>query len=77
MTDDQNQARAQERHRAADDVAKDMERRLEQLDEDIHDAEKRAARIPADPASGLAGDATAVREGPHSPGATPRGTEKS
>ena len=47
-----------------------MERRLEQLGEHVHDAELRAASIPENPLSGVAGDPEAIAEGPLSGGAT-------
>jgi hypothetical protein len=55
---------------AADDVAADMERRLETLGEHVHDAERQAAAIPENPLSGIAGDPEAITEGPLSGGAT-------
>ncbi len=54
--------------RAADDVAADMEHRLGELDHDIEDARRKAGAIEPDAAAGLAGDATAVPEGPLSRG---------
>ena len=68
MTDDQQ--RQDSGKPAADDVAADMERRLEQLDEDVHDAQRQAAAIPENPLSGIAGDPEAIAEGPLSGGAT-------
>lgn len=64
MTDEQP------RRRAADDVAKDMRRRLDELDEHVHDAERQAAAIPPNPLSPIAGDPEAIPEGPHSAGGT-------
>jgi hypothetical protein len=55
---------------AADDVAADMERRLEQLGEDVHDAERKAAAPPENPLTAVAGDPEAIAEGPLSGGAT-------
>lgn len=68
MTDDQQ--RQDTGKPAADDVAADMERRLEQLGEDVHDAERRAAAIPENPLHGISGDPEAIAEGPLSGGAT-------
>lgn len=55
---------------AADDVAADMERRLDELGEHVHDAERRAAATPENPLSRVAGDPEAIPEGPLSGGAT-------
>ena len=55
---------------AADDVAADMEHRLEQLDEDVHDAERKARALPENPLESVAGDPAAIAEGPLSGGAT-------
>lgn len=55
---------------AADDVAADMERRLDELGEHVHDAERQAAAIPENPLSRIAGDPEAIAEGPLSGGAT-------
>jgi hypothetical protein len=60
----------QPRRRAADDVAKDMRRRLDELDEHVHDAERQVAAIPPNPLSGIAGDPEAIPEGPRSGGGT-------
>ena len=62
---------------AADDVAADMERRLEELGEHVHDAERQAAAIPENPLSGVAGDPEAISEGPLSGGATLSAAERS
>jgi hypothetical protein len=56
--------------RTADDVAADMQHRLEQLGEDVHDAERKAAALPENPLKGVAGDPEAIAEGPLSGGAT-------
>jgi len=61
----------------ADDVAADMERRLEELGEHVHDAERQAAAIPENPLSGVAGDPEAISEGPLSGGATLSAAERS
>ena len=63
---------------AADDVAADMEHRLEQLDEDVHDAERKAAALPENPLTSVAGDPEAIARGPLSGGATlpPRSTAR-
>ena len=55
---------------AADDVAADMERRLGELGEHVADAERKVKRLPENPLSGIAGDPTAIHEGPLSGGAT-------
>jgi hypothetical protein len=55
---------------AADDVAADMERRLDELGEHVQDAERQAAAIPDNPLSSVAGDPEAMAEGPLSGGAT-------
>jgi len=60
--------------RAADDVAADMEHRLGALEHDIKDARHKVDAIEADPAAGLAGDATAAPEGPLSRGGVPGAT---
>jgi hypothetical protein len=60
----------QPRRRAADDVAKDMRRRLDELDEHVHDAERQVAAIPPNPLSRIAGDPEAIPEGPRSGGGT-------
>lgn len=70
MTDEQP------RRRAADDVAKDMKRRLDELDEHVHDAERQAHSIPPNPLSRIAGDPEAIPEGPHSAGGTLGGTRR-
>lgn len=62
--------------RAADDVAKDMRRRLDELDEHVHDAERQAASIPPNPLSGIAGDPEAIPEGPRSAGGTMGGARR-
>jgi len=68
----QNEQHADETpKRAADDVAADMEHRLADLGHDIDDARHKVDAIDADPATGLAGDATTATEGPLSRGATP------
>jgi len=62
--------------RAADDTARDMERRLKDLDTEVHDAAK--ARRAMDTSTGVArvaGDATETREGEHSAGATLGGAD--
>jgi hypothetical protein len=62
--------------RAADDTARDMERRLKDLDTEVHDAEKAQRAMNRDPGlTRVAGDATEVREGEHSAGATMRGAD--
>lgn len=73
MTDEQHARDADKP--AADDVAADMERRLEDLGEDVHDAERKAAAIPENPLSGIAGDPEAIQEGRLSGGATPSAAE--
>ena len=55
---------------AADDVAADMQHRLEQLGEDVHDAERKAQALPENPLKRVAGDPEAIAEGPLSGGAT-------
>ena len=55
---------------AADDVAADMKRRLEELGEHVADAERKVKPLPENPLSGIAGDPTAIHEGPLSGGAT-------
>ena len=62
--------------RAADDVAADMERRLEDLGEHVHDAERQAAALPENPLSAVAGDPEAIAEGPLSGGATASAAEQ-
>jgi len=69
MTDEQP------RRRAADDVAEDMRRRLDELDEHVHDAERQAASVPANPRR-IAGDPEAIHEGPHSAGGTLSGSRR-
>jgi hypothetical protein len=61
--------------RAADDVAADMERRLEELGEHIDEAEREEHDLPGRLTGGVAGDQTKMHEGPLSGGATPSGTE--
>ena len=61
---------------AADDVAADMEHRLEDLGEQIHDSERKARHLPDEPLSAIAGDQTLVHEGPLSRGATPAGAKE-
>lgn len=57
--------------RAADDTARDMERRLEDLGHEVHDAEKARAAVEGDRRlMRVAGDATETREGEHSRGGT-------
>jgi len=60
---------------AADDVAADMERRLDELGQHIDEAEREERRLPEKLVGGVAGDQTTVREGALSGGATPSGTE--
>jgi hypothetical protein len=60
---------------AADDVAADMERRLDELGEHIEEAEREERRLPEKLTGGIAGDQTTVHEGPLSGGATPSGAE--
>ena len=55
---------------AADDVAADMERRLGELGEHIDQAEREERRLPEKLVGGVAGDSTAIHEGPLSGGAT-------
>ena len=61
--------------RAADDLAADMERRLDELGEHIDEAEREEQRLPEKLTGGIAGDQTKVHEGPLSGGATPSGAE--
>ena len=49
---------------AADDVAADMEHRLEQLGEDVHDAERKAAALPENPLKRRRGRPGGDRGGP-------------
>ncbi len=56
--------------RPADDVAADMKRRLADLGEHVHDAERKASALPENPLKRVAGDPTAIAEGPLSAGAT-------
>jgi len=73
MTQDQH---AQEPQKpAADDVAADMERRLGELEEHVHDTERKAREVAEHPLSAVAGDPTAIHEGPLSGGATLSATE--
>jgi hypothetical protein len=61
-----------DQHRAADDVASDMQRRLEDLDQEIHQAERARRTVDEDDRiKHVAGDQTIDREGEHSPGGTP------
>lgn len=55
---------------AADDVAADMERRLGELEEHVREAENKAHALDERPLSSIAGDPTAIHEGPLSPGGT-------
>lgn len=55
---------------AADDVAADMEHRLDQLGEDVEEAERKAKVLPDNPLKHVAGDPEAISEGPLSGGAT-------
>lgn len=73
MTDEQAGSGAE--RPAADDVAADMERRLEALDADVHDARRKADATEANPLTGIAGDPEAIGEGPLSAGATPAAAE--
>ena len=69
MTQDQDAHGAAKK--AADDVAADMKRRLEKLGEQIEQAEREKQRRPENLLGGVAGDPTAIHEGPLSGGATP------
>ena len=73
MTQDQDAHDPEKR--AADDVAADMARRLDELGEHIEQAEREEKRLPENPLGGVAGDPTALREGPLSRGATPSAAE--
>jgi len=61
---------------AADDVAADMKRRLDELGEHIDHAEREERGLPEKLRGGVAGDQTKVNEGPLSGGATPAATER-
>ena len=61
---------------AADDIAADMERRLGELEEHVHDAERKAREVADHPLSAIAGDPTAIHEGPLSGGATLSAAER-
>jgi hypothetical protein len=60
---------------AADDVAADMERRLDELEDRIADAERKEHALPENPLSSVAGDPAAISEGRLSRGATPAAAE--
>ena len=68
MTEEQHEEQADKP--AADDVAANMKRQLDELGEHIKDAERKVGKLPENPASTLAGDPTAIREGPLSGGGT-------
>lgn len=68
MTDDQHSQDTPKR--AADDVAADMQRQLEELNRRLSDLERQVGRIPENPLSAVAGDPTALHEGQLSHGAT-------
>ncbi|MCU0258128.1 MAG: V-type ATPase subunit a family protein [Solirubrobacteraceae bacterium] len=62
-----------EQRPAADDVARDMERRLDGLGNEIKDAEKARRTVDEDARiKNAAGDQTIDRQGEHSRGGTPR-----
>jgi hypothetical protein len=61
-----------DQHPAADDVARDMQRRLDDLGHEIKDAEKSRRTVDEDPRiKNAAGDQTIDRQGEHSRGGTP------
>ncbi len=73
MTQDQDAHKSAKR--AADDVAADMKRRLDELGEQIEQVERDEQRPPGNLLGGVAGDPTAIHEGPLSGGATPSATK--
>ncbi len=74
MTEDRDAHKSAKR--AADDVAADMKRRLDALGEQIEQAEREKQRPPENLLGGVAGDPTAIHEGPLSGGATPSAAKR-